>query len=101
MPNEALSELEDDAEQFHPRVVEGIREQIGLYPNGSVVKLSDGRIGMVSRQDPDNDQRPDLLVVTDHKQNKLSKPERLSLGDERDIEIDRILRRSIHGDLTG
>ncbi|MBE0510146.1 MAG: HD-GYP domain-containing protein [Chromatiales bacterium] len=49
--------------EFHGALVEQFIQVIGVYPVGTIVELSDGRVGIVSGQHPEARLRPMVMVV--------------------------------------
>ncbi|MBX3706065.1 MAG: HD-GYP domain-containing protein [Pseudomonadales bacterium] len=63
---EALVELQDRTPaEYQPELVERFARAIGLFPNGSLVELSSGEIGIVSSQNTGARLRPRVMVVLD------------------------------------
>lgn len=65
--------------QFNPKVVHTFLKNIGFYPVGSPVMLSDERVGVVCRQHSDALLRPAVRVL-EHQRNGS-----IGLGDELDL----------------
>ncbi len=59
-----LFKLKDD---FAPNYVEKFVKAIGIYPPGTLVRLSDDRLAMVCAKNPDNALRPRLSLVDSDK----------------------------------
>ena len=49
--------------QFSAEVVERFLHTIGMFPTGSVAELSDGSVGLVLEQNPDNLLQPKVLIL--------------------------------------
>ncbi|MFB6347749.1 MAG: HD domain-containing phosphohydrolase [bacterium] len=79
-PNEALTILMQNSDTYDSSVVKGLVETIGLYPNGSVVLLSDGRLALVKSQKP-SPVKPTVIFLTDKKQNRLDSPRQGTLAE--------------------
>jgi HD-GYP domain-containing protein (c-di-GMP phosphodiesterase class II) len=56
-----LNEMRD--KQFSAEVVEKFLHTIGMFPTGSVAELSDGSVGLVLEQNPDNLLQPKVLIL--------------------------------------
>ncbi len=64
--NQAVNYLVEHAEtQFDLKLVSVLIKQIAIYPNGSMVKLSDYRIGIVKEQNKNFPLRPIVRITTD------------------------------------
>ncbi|MDQ0191192.1 HD-GYP domain-containing protein [Alicyclobacillus cycloheptanicus] len=64
LPHEAVAYLVKEAgSHFDPAVVDLFLKHVNIYPNGTPVALSDGTSGVVARANPDNLQRPVVLVL--------------------------------------
>ncbi len=64
--NQAVNYLVEHAEtQFDLKLVSVLIKQIAIYPNGSMVRLSDGTIGIVKEQNSNFPLRPIVRVVSD------------------------------------
>lgn len=57
---------------FHDQVVEEFVRAIGLYPNGALVELDSGEIGVVQAQNVRNRTQPRLVLVLDEQQQPIS-----------------------------
>jgi HD-GYP domain-containing protein (c-di-GMP phosphodiesterase class II) len=49
--------------EFQGALIEQFIQVLGIYPMGSIVELSDGRVGVVSAQHPEARLRPTVMVV--------------------------------------
>ncbi len=64
--NQAVNYLVEHAEtQFDLRLVSVLIKQIAIYPNGSMVRLSDFRIGIVKEQNKNFPLRPIVRIISD------------------------------------
>ncbi len=81
-PVEAISNLYNErGNLFQKELVESFIQAIGIYPTGSLVKLTNNSIGVVMEQ-PDNSRlRPKLVIVKDSMNVKLEKPQVIKLSD--------------------
>lgn len=74
--NKALDYLiEKSGTMFDPELVQLFMQQIAVYPNGSMVRLSDGRLALVKEQNPSVPLRPVVRVFEDEKGNRVTKEE--------------------------
>lgn len=65
-PNNAVNYLVKNAEtQFDLKLVSVLIKQIAIYPNGSLVRLSDNSIAIVKEQNKNFPLRPIVRVITD------------------------------------
>lgn len=64
--NKAMDYLVERSEkEFDPVLVGLFTQQLAVYPNGSMVRLSDGKVGIVARQNRSMPLRPVVRVVMD------------------------------------
>lgn len=67
-PHYALGEMfKQRNRQFHPDILDTFIRMIGIFPVGTVVRLEDGYLGVVSGISPDNLTRPVITLVRDPK----------------------------------
>ncbi|WP_058306826.1 HD-GYP domain-containing protein [Gracilibacillus massiliensis] len=67
LPHEGLEILYAGAgSQFDQRLVEKFKKTVALYPNGLTVYLSDGREGVVARQNPHMYERPIIRIIKEN-----------------------------------
>jgi HD-GYP domain-containing protein (c-di-GMP phosphodiesterase class II) len=76
---------------FDQRVVRMLLASVGLYPPGSVVQLSDSRIGVVLETKERNLICPRVMVWTDEKGNKIAPLEILNITREGGVFIKDVL----------
>ncbi len=81
MPDEALKFFEERDDQFNRKIIGALREAIGIYPNGSVVKLSNDRLAFVRAQNEGAPGKPRVLYLTDGDRNRLDQPEEVDLSE--------------------
>ena len=74
-----LNEMRD--QKFSGEVVEQFMHMIGMFPTGSVVELSDGSIGLVLEQNPDNLLQPKVLILRLKGKKSLRKPRLMNEKD--------------------
>lgn len=78
---EAVSRLyELRNKTFQARLVEEFIQAIGVYPTGTLVRLSSDEVGIVIEQNPMRRLRPRLMLLLDHKQQPLAHPQILDLN---------------------
>ncbi len=97
---EALVELQDHApEQFQQELVEQFAQAIGLFPNGALVELSTGEVGVVCGQNTGRRLRPKVMLILDaeHKPRDKLVVIDLKVLRELDIRISRELARNEYG----
>ncbi|MFB6356108.1 MAG: HD domain-containing phosphohydrolase [bacterium] len=92
-PDKAAISIIRKKSKYDRTAVQGLLRRIGLYPNGTVVMTSDGRLCMVREQTPGSPKSPKLFAITDANQNKLADPVPLDLSDRNDISIKKLVRR--------
>lgn len=64
---------------FKPELVQAFVRAIGIYPTGSLVKLTSGRLGIVLEQQAGNSMKPLLKVIYSTRQNAFIPPEIVDL----------------------
>lgn len=74
-------------EAFAPTYVDQFVRVLGVFPFGTVVKLSDGRIGIVSQTATTHALRPKVTIIFDRKGRRIMAHE-IDLVEETDIKID-------------
>jgi HD-GYP domain-containing protein (c-di-GMP phosphodiesterase class II) len=63
---ESLVELQDSCpDKFQPELVERFARAIGLFPNGSLVELNTGEVGVVFSQNTGRRLRPRVMLILD------------------------------------
>lgn len=67
---------------FQSELVEEFIQTIGIYPVGSLVELTDGRVGMVVAEHRRRRLRPNLLIVLDSEKNQLGESCEVNLLEE-------------------
>lgn len=81
-PVEAISNLYNErGNLFQTEMVEAFIQAIGIYPTGSLVKLTNSAVGVVMEQPQNSRLRPKIAVVKDGMDIKLDKPQVLNLAD--------------------
>jgi len=64
--------MERSQTEFDYRLVGLFTQQLAVYPNGSMVRLSDGRVGIICRQSTDMPLRPVVRVLFDAEGNAVT-----------------------------
>ncbi len=64
---------------FQSQIVDEFIRTIGLYPNGNLVELDTGEIGLVQCQNPENRTQPRILLVLDTDQMLITPPRQVDL----------------------
>ncbi len=73
LPSDALAEMYREAENtFGQEFMQSFIQCIGIYPVGSVVKLTTGAIGIVTASTPESRLKPLLLLIRDAEGRELS-----------------------------
>jgi HD-GYP domain-containing protein (c-di-GMP phosphodiesterase class II) len=97
---EALVELQDHApEWFQTELVEAFAQAIGLFPNGALVELSTGEVGVVCGQNPGRRLRPKVMLILDaqkHPRGELLIIDLKRMG-EHEVRVARELARNEYG----
>src|SRR5699024_4018570 len=87
LPHEALETLYACAvTKFDKQMVVVFRKSIAIYPNGLSVKLSDGRVGVVVKQNKHLNERPVIRILKENNE-KLISPYDINLAAEVNIMI--------------
>jgi HD-GYP domain-containing protein (c-di-GMP phosphodiesterase class II) len=69
--HQALVELQDlSPERFPSELVDQFVQAIGLFPNGCLVELSSGEVGVVFGQNPGRRLRPKVMLILDAEKRK-------------------------------
>lgn len=92
LPDEALTQMERNRDEYDGDVVDDVIGILGFYPNGSLVKLSNEKLAFVKEQHPESPTDPSVYVLTDKKRNRLTSPERLDLREREDLTVEILLR---------
>jgi putative nucleotidyltransferase with HDIG domain len=72
---------------FDPETLKAFLGMIGLYPIGTMVRLSTNEIGIVTKIIPEEPARPVIRVIYDKDENTLDDPFDLDLGKNNDVSI--------------
>jgi HD-GYP domain-containing protein (c-di-GMP phosphodiesterase class II) len=90
--------------EFQAEMVEQFIQAVGVFPNGALVELSDGEVGIVLEQNRVRRLRPKIMVILDRDKQRLPEPKVLDLrdhpsepGEENAIWIDRGLEFRAYG----
>jgi HD-GYP domain-containing protein (c-di-GMP phosphodiesterase class II) len=64
LPDEAITSMSNRIDKsFDPLLLKVFINTLGIYPVGSVVALSTNEIGIVSRNNPDDLERPEVKII--------------------------------------
>lgn len=89
LPHEAIKELiEKESNNFQARIIKSLVENIGIYPLGSWVRLTDGEIGLVVSINKGYPLRPKINIIFDAKGNKLPDVKTIDLLNEPHLHIE-------------
>ncbi|WP_138418532.1 HD-GYP domain-containing protein [Aquibacillus sediminis] len=87
LPHEGLEILYAGAgELFDKNLVEAFKKTIAIYPQGLTLQLSDGRSGVVIKQNPHLYERPIIRILKENNQ-PVREPYELDLSEQFDIVI--------------
>ncbi|MDX8360850.1 HD-GYP domain-containing protein [Cytobacillus sp. IB215316] len=87
LPHEGLEILySGSGTQFEKNIVEAFRKAVAIYPDGLGVVLSDGRKGIVAKQNPNSSDRP-IIRILEEKGQILTYPYDINLSKELHIVI--------------
>jgi len=90
-PAESIARMASWKGHFDPTMFQAFVRSIGIYPTGSIIRMSSGRIGVVVEQNADKLSAPVLKLFFSTKSNMPITPVRLDLA--RDHTMDRIAGR--------
>jgi len=97
---EAIQELQDLAgRKFQAELVEQFTAAIGLFPTGSIVELSSGEVGIVTRQNPTRRLRPEIVLILQADKSRRATYEVLDLMAEEATGSDGVPARWIRREL--
>ncbi len=97
---EALVELQDHSPvHFQTELVDQFAQAIGLFPNGALVELSTGEVGVVCGQNTGRRLRPKVMLILDAERRRRDTLLVIDLKElgEMDIRISRELARNEYG----
>lgn len=78
---DAMRELHKAAgREFQAEMVEQFIQAIGMFPNGALVELSTGEVGVVVEQNRARRLRPKIVVILDRDKQALAEPRTLDLN---------------------
>lgn len=81
-PSEAVSKLYEARNTlYQAELIEEFIQAIGIYPAGTLVELSDGRVGVVVAEYRTRRLRPRVLILLDEEKQALEQPKALNLMD--------------------
>lgn len=82
---------------FDISIVNKFASNIALYPNGTLIMLSDGRSGFVIRQNPSNFARPLVRLIWDCDGVEMPEPIEIDLSTVPDLEVFQIISGGLQG----
>jgi HD-GYP domain-containing protein (c-di-GMP phosphodiesterase class II) len=97
---QALVELQDQCPtKFQTELVDQFAQAVGLFPNGALVELSTGEVGVVCGQNPGRRLRPKVMLILDgdKRQREDLRVVDLRQNDEHELRIARELARGEYG----
>ena len=90
LPSQGMSIIEaGSGSQFDPEIVEALRRSIVHYPNGTIVLLSDGRRGVVCKQNNDMPDCPYIRVFEEDDEILIATYE-IDLSQEKYVTIEKV-----------
>lgn len=82
-PREAIEFINSKAgEDFEPEYVKAFIKTLGIYPVGSVVRLDTNEIGVVTKTNEGNPQRPTIKLIMDENGNTVNQIQEISLEEK-------------------
>ncbi len=91
-PDKALLILLKNKNEYSRSTSKIILNEVGFYPDGSLVELSDGRLAQIRGQGEGNPLSPVVLVLTDPDQNRLNSPIETNLSNKSNLKVNKILK---------
>ncbi len=89
LPYEAVKELiEKEADNFHTRILKSLIDNIGIYPIGSWVRLTNGEIGIVVSTNKGYPLRPRVNIIFDVESKKLNDIKNIDLLEKPHLHIE-------------
>jgi len=91
-PADAISKLYTMRNiDFQSELVEEFIQTVGIYPVGSLVELTDGRVGVVVAEHRRRRLRPRILLILDNEHRQIAPGSYINLLDEDEDEMGRPL----------
>lgn len=82
-PRESIEFITKKAgEDFEPEYVRAFIRTLGIYPIGSVVRLDSNEVGVVTRSNDTNPQRPFIKLIFDENGNTIRQTQEISLEEK-------------------
>lgn len=89
LPHEAIKELvENESDKFQGKIIKSLIDNIGIYPIGSWVRLTNGEIGLVVSINKGYPLRPKINIMFGAKGNKLEDVKSIDLLNEPHLHIE-------------
>lgn len=88
-PAAALEWMEGERGHFDPRVLKAFRQIVGIFPIGSLVRLSSGHLAVVLDEPADDPYSPDVRVFLEAETRRAVTPYRKSSRDDRIVSLER------------
>ncbi|MFH0732141.1 MAG: HD domain-containing phosphohydrolase [Candidatus Omnitrophota bacterium] len=89
LPHEAIKELvEKESTNFQSTIIKSLIENIGIYPIGSWVRITNGEIGIVVHINKNYPLRPRVNIVFDVRGNRLPETKQMDLLTEPHLHIE-------------
>ena len=97
LPREAIKELIVNAnKQFDGNIVKVFIKELSLYPIGSLLKLSDGSLGIVVFANENKPELPILKLMRDANGNNVAEIKFVNLAYESKISIKEVVDHTVH-----
>ena len=94
-PHMSFSIMLKDKGAFHPALLASFISTVGIYPAGNIVKISDGRKGIVISIGPQID-RPRIKITHDAKGNEIPPEDQtlitLTAGEHKDLSVSELIQ---------
>lgn len=97
-PDRAMRIMEEEApKKFDQELFEGFLRMLGYYPPGTVVRLTDGSIAVAEKANPDDKERPLVVVIRSADGRDLEPPRPLDLYRDPSVAVAEV----VDGDAIG
>jgi HD-GYP domain-containing protein (c-di-GMP phosphodiesterase class II) len=93
LPDEAITSMANRVEKaFDPLLLKIFINTMGIYPVGTVVALSSHEIGIVSKNNPEDLERPEVKVIANEDGLfEINEVKVIDLSEERDLKVSKII----------
>jgi HD-GYP domain-containing protein (c-di-GMP phosphodiesterase class II) len=99
LPDEAITSMANRVETtFDPLLLKVFINTLGIYPVGTVVALSSKEIGIVSKNNPDDLEHPEVKIIANQDGLlEINEVKVIDLSEERDVKVTKIIDDDKYG----